>query len=146
MAASMQKLTFSVVRNLRPSLHQSLCSNGLVQRRHKSSDGETSHLERNKPRATLSKDESMIICWHPEPKYPYECSKPMPRETEEMTLGDSPLKLQHIRDFRIRNRPTGPKIPELANIFYDTKHPFYPQSRAIRRKMRNLPPPDRESI
>ena len=92
---------------------------GLVQRRHKSSDSETSHLERymylaiigererererergggggggtdrqtggnrilnsfflhkrNKPRATLSRDESMIICWHPEPKYPYECSK-----------------------------------------------------------------------
>ncbi|XP_052677307.1 uncharacterized protein LOC128158481 [Crassostrea angulata] len=38
--------------------------------------------------------------------------------------GDSQLKLQYIRDFRIRNRPTGPTISELSCIFYN-KHPFY---------------------
>ncbi|XP_052677306.1 uncharacterized protein LOC128158479 [Crassostrea angulata] len=60
--------------------------------------------------------------------------------------GDSPLKLQYIRNFRIRNRPTGPTISELSAIFYDTKHPFYPRPRANRRKVRNLPKPDREGI
>uniref|UniRef100_K1QER1 Tripartite motif-containing protein 2 n=1 Tax=Magallana gigas TaxID=29159 RepID=K1QER1_MAGGI len=60
--------------------------------------------------------------------------------------GDSPLKLQYIRDFRIRNRSTGPTISELSVIFNDTKHPFYHRPRATRRKVRNLPPPDREGI
>nr|XP_034305182.1 39S ribosomal protein L42, mitochondrial isoform X4 [Crassostrea gigas] len=147
MAASMQRvLTFSVFRHIRSNV----CSNGMVQRRHKSHDSandtEDNYTEKNKPSVTLSRDESMVICWHPEPKFPYECSKPMPRETEDTVQGDSPLKLQYIRDFRIRNRPTGPTISELSAIFYDTKHPFYPRPRATRRKVRNLPPPDREGI
>uniref|UniRef100_A0A8W8LTL2 Uncharacterized protein n=1 Tax=Magallana gigas TaxID=29159 RepID=A0A8W8LTL2_MAGGI len=58
----------------------------------------------------------------------------MPRETEDTVQGDSPLKPMYIRDFRIRNRPTGPTISELSAIFYDTKHPFYPRPRATRRK------------
>ncbi|XP_062606425.1 large ribosomal subunit protein mL42-like [Saccostrea cucullata] len=145
MAAPMQRVSFSVFRNLRASV---ACSNGMVQRRLKSNNEGSQRdgtFHSNKPSATLSADESMIICWHPEPKFPYECSKPMPRDTEDMTQGDSPLKLQYIKGYKLRHRPTGPTVSELANIFYTTKHPFNPIQRT-RRRLRNQPPPDRESI
>ncbi|XP_061187912.1 large ribosomal subunit protein mL42-like [Saccostrea echinata] len=146
MAAPMHKVSFSVFRNLRASI---TCCNGMVQKRLKSKNSEASKeddtFQGNKPSVTLSSDESIIIFWHPEPKFPYECSKPMPRDTEDMSQGDSPLKLQYIKDYKLRHRPTGPTVSELANIFYTTKHPFNPIQRT-RRRLRNQPPPDRESI
>ncbi|XP_048741278.1 39S ribosomal protein L42, mitochondrial-like [Ostrea edulis] len=147
MAASLQRirLSFSVLKNLR--IHST--SNGTIHRRLKSSKTEEheqqSFLESTKPSVTLSADESMVICLHPEAKFPYECTKPMPRDTADMSKGDSPLKIQYLQDHKLRHRPDGPTVSELANIFYDTKHQFNPKQRQ-RRRMRNIPPPDRESI
>jgi hypothetical protein len=31
-------------------------------------------------RVTTNSDGSVIVCWHPEPKFPYEMSRPIPRD------------------------------------------------------------------
>ena len=33
-------------------------------------------------RIVANEDGSMIICWHPEPKFPYECTQPVPRNVQ----------------------------------------------------------------
>ena len=36
---------------------------------------------------TTSEDGAVIVCWHPEPKFPYEHTRPIPRQAEVDTPG-----------------------------------------------------------
>lgn len=36
-------------------------------------------------RVTTNSDGSVIVCWHPEPKFPYQMTRPMPRAQDRGT-------------------------------------------------------------
>ncbi|KAK7499911.1 hypothetical protein BaRGS_00008759, partial [Batillaria attramentaria] len=74
------------------------------------------------PRLALAPDRSSIICWHPEPEFPYECTQPMPRQEEAAAQGDSPLKVNYLIEEKLKARPDGPTDHELCNMFFTTKH------------------------
>ena len=40
----------------------------------------------------VTEDKTVIACWHPPPKFPYEMSRPIPREDSAGVT--SPLKVQ----------------------------------------------------
>ncbi|XP_063405809.1 large ribosomal subunit protein mL42-like [Mytilus trossulus] len=140
MSASMKNLTFSVARYL-------LKQNGITKHgrihssiqclRNKSGDDRSHYV-------ALSKDESTVICWHPEPEFPYEFSKPIPRKSEELAEGDSALKVQYHLEDKLRFRKDGPTDKELANMFFTTKHPWFPRPQKKYRKSKS--PKDRDHI
>ena len=49
-------------------------------------------------RVVLTSDGTVIACWHPQPKFPYELSKPIPRS--ETSGIPSPLKVQVTEDMK----------------------------------------------
>ena len=53
-----------------------------------SSSGDPGYREE---RIVLTEDGTIIACWHPRPKFPYEMSRPMPRQENVGT--SSPLKV-----------------------------------------------------
>jgi len=97
---------------------------------------------RNK--VVLSRDGNAILCWHPEPEFPYEYSRPMPRNDTEMQQGDSALKVQYIVEERTRYRPDGPNQQELMQIFHTTRHLFDHKPRM--KYLKPNPPKPRDGI
>jgi len=86
------------------------------------------------PTVVLSPDGNTVLCWHPEPEFPYEYSRPMPRNETEMQQGDSALKVQYVMDERARHRADGPNQQELMKIFHTTRHAFDHKPRMKYRK------------
>eukprot|EP00057_Strongylocentrotus_purpuratus_P003646 XP_003727062.1 PREDICTED: 39S ribosomal protein L42, mitochondrial [Strongylocentrotus purpuratus] len=85
-----------------------------------------------------SKDKDMIICYHPTESFPYEHTKPIPRpdpsRPEESAEGMLRVKFKSKSWDKERH---GPSIEELSDMFYTTKHRWFPLG--IRR--RNLAKP-----
>lgn len=82
-------------------------------------------------------DDRMIVCWHPEKPFPYECSLPLPEEKPDISvlcIGD-----KDVADVFRKKKPYQ-VIEELAKITYTTKHRWYPSSRD---KKERKPEPDR---
>ncbi|XP_034938469.1 39S ribosomal protein L42, mitochondrial [Chelonus insularis] len=82
-------------------------------------------------------NEDMVVCWHPEPKFPYECSKPLPlKQPEPKSVLKMPLEKTH----KIFSPPTysseerGLNAEELAKLTYTTKHRWFPRARDKRSK------------
>ena len=96
------------------------------------------------PAIVVTGKKSPILCWHPEKPFPYEHTKPLPRNVVEMQEADSVLKVQYLESEKNKYHPDGPNRHQLMKIFHATKHRFYPWPRSIYRAKR--PPPDRESI
>ena len=59
-----------------------------TQTRLSSSSGDPRYREE---RIVTTEDGTVIACWHPQPKFPYEMSRPMPRQENVGT--SSPLKV-----------------------------------------------------
>ena len=59
-----------------------------TQTRLSSSSGDSGYREE---KIVLTEDGSIIACWHPQPKFPYEMSRPIPRQEDMGT--SSPLKV-----------------------------------------------------
>ncbi|KAK3734436.1 hypothetical protein RRG08_029111 [Elysia crispata] len=76
------------------------------------------------PDVCLSPDKAMIMCWHPEPEFPYEHSQPLPRDKSQLEEGDSVLKIQYLVDEKLKNRPEGPTVNELSELFYTNREDF----------------------
>jgi len=74
----------------------------------------------------FTEDDSMVICWHPEQPFPYECSLPLPEEKPDTSV----LRIgkKDIEDIFWQKKPYQ-VVEELANITYTTKHRWYPKSR-----------------
>merc|ERR1712150_125388 len=123
MAAPMQRLSFCVMRFNRQSF-QRLNGQSLVQKARTYSSDQNGFSNKNF-KVGLSEDENTIICWHPEPKFPYEHTKPLPRKESEIREGDTALKLQYMKEYRLQAREDGPTEKELANIFHTSKHRWY---------------------
>lgn len=71
-------------------------------------------------------DDRMVVCWHPEKPFPYECSLPLPEEkpdTSVLCIGD-----KDVTDVFRKKKPYQ-IVEELAKITYTTKHRWYPRSR-----------------
>ncbi|KAK3579393.1 hypothetical protein CHS0354_029700 [Potamilus streckersoni] len=96
------------------------------------------------PLVGLSVDGSTVICWHPELTFPYEHTWPVPRYDPEIREGDSVLRVQLLKEDKMKYHQTGPTDVELANMFFTTKHRWYPKPEKMYRK-RN-PPKDRDGL
>merc|ERR1712004_60706 len=96
------------------------------------------------PLIVASEDSSTIVCWHPEPAFPYEHSKPLPLRREELEQGDSVLKVQYVEDYENRYRPTGPTNSELMSMFFTPKYQWLPRPRNHYRRKHIAK--DRESV
>uniref|UniRef100_T1JK08 Large ribosomal subunit protein mL42 n=1 Tax=Strigamia maritima TaxID=126957 RepID=T1JK08_STRMM len=110
----------------------------------KYSNDVTKRLENGESCITLTDDGSMVVCWHPEKKFPYEHSKPIPIFASEFNESDSVLKVQHRLLHKYRFRPSGPEMAELQKLTFTTKHQWYQNNRWKKEKL--IPPPDRESL
>ncbi|KAJ8686746.1 hypothetical protein QAD02_022540 [Eretmocerus hayati] len=83
-------------------------------------------------------DDQMVVCWHPEQPFPYECSKPLPAKKPEV---DTVLKVGEKDVKEMFTKPKKEMLPiELAKITYTCKHRWYPRARD---KKRVITPPDR---
>lgn len=90
---------------------------------------------------TLTADGSTFVCWHPEPQFPYEYSRPLP-ETSEV---HSVLKVQDLDEVRsvFREKKEEFARQELMNITHTTKHRWFPRARD---KFAKNTLPDREYL
>lgn len=70
-----------------------------------------------------------IVAWHPDPVFPYECSKPLPTaiETQSATL----VKDESIRTAMSAFKEKRPEVAreELMRLTHTTKHRWFPRSR-----------------
>ncbi|XP_017878270.1 39S ribosomal protein L42, mitochondrial [Ceratina calcarata] len=69
----------------------------------------------------------MIICWHPEKKFPYECSLPIPEEKEIPSNSVLCIGEKEIADVFKHKRPEV-VVEELTKLTYTTKHRWYPKN------------------
>jgi len=106
----------------------------------------TSSKKISGPAIVVSEDNSTIVCWHPEPEFPYEHSKPLPIKRQELEQGDSVLKVQYIEDYENRHRPTGPTRLELEEMFFVPKYEWLPKPRKIYERRAQRIGKERESI
>ncbi|CAB0034237.1 unnamed protein product [Trichogramma brassicae] len=84
------------------------------------------------PELVVFMDDSMVVSWHPEQPFPYECSKPLPpmipKPTSVLKIGEAEIKSVFHK--------TNPKMTphELAKLTYTTKHRWYPRARSKKAK------------
>lgn len=113
-------------------------------------EAEQCRTEENRvPQVGMSQDGQVLIFWHPEPAHPYEHTKPLPPLTQrQLAQEESALKVQLLRNEEMRHRKDGPDIAELSNLFFTTKHCWYPLSARRKALKRKLKPgeEDREGI
>lgn len=92
----------------------------------------------SKEEMTITDDGSVIICWHPEKPFPYECSKPVPVEVtaQSKTVLKVDDKEEMYKVFRHKKEELVRE--ELMKITYTTKHRWFPRSRD--KKAKKTPP------
>jgi large subunit ribosomal protein L42 len=90
---------------------------------------------------TVTDDGSSIVCWHPEPHVPYECSRPLPEEQGT----HSTLKIQSLDEVRsvFKEKKQEFVRQELMALTHTTKHRWFPRSRD---KYAKKTPPDRDYL
>jgi large subunit ribosomal protein L42 len=76
---------------------------------------------------TVTDDGSTIVCWHPEPYVPYECSRPLPEEQPT----HSTLQIQSLDEVRsvFKEKKQEFVRQELMALTHTTKHRWFPRSR-----------------
>lgn len=82
----------------------------------------------------------MVVCWHPEQPFPYECSLPLPEEktdTAVLRIGE-----KEIKDIFWKKKPFE-VVEELAKVTYTTKHKWYPTTGTRKDKTMRKILPDR---
>ena len=80
---------------------------------------------RNKDeKVVFNEDGSIIVCWHPEPKFPYEYSRPLPEKKLET---DSKLKVQAVEDMKdlYHHKPERLQIRDLMRLTWTTKQRWW---------------------
>ena len=86
-------------------------------------------------RVVLTSDGAVICCWHPQPKFPYELSRPIPRS--EMTGTPSPLKVQMTDDMKelYHHKPERFHRRDLMRLTWTTKHKWFGNKKHIEKEM-----------
>jgi len=87
-------------------------------------------------KVVFNEDGSMIVCWHPEPKFPYEYTRPLPAQSVET---DSKLKVQAVEDMKelYHHKPERLQRRDLMRLTWTTKHMWF--SNTYWRKQRKDP-------
>ncbi|TRY74471.1 hypothetical protein TCAL_12586 [Tigriopus californicus] len=77
-------------------------------------------------RVTSNSDGSVLVCWHPEPRFPYALTRPMPRAQAPGT--HSKLKIQSVEDMQelYHHKPARYQIRDLMRLTWTTKHRWFP--------------------
>jgi large subunit ribosomal protein L42 len=90
---------------------------------------------------TVTDDGTTIVCWHPEPHFPYECSRPLPEQQQT----HHNLKIQSSDEVcSVFNQKKEEFVrQELTSLTYTTKHRWFPRQRD---KYAKNTPPDREYL
>ncbi|XP_077987141.1 large ribosomal subunit protein mL42-like [Glandiceps talaboti] len=140
MAASIARRV-SGFRNilLQRYLHSNQCCCGLSQ----STSRNYNNTSSTKPQVVVSRNGEMIICYHPSEQFPYEHSQPIPRPdpAKPEQTHEEVLRLNFVSN--IYKERAGPDEEELAEMFYTTKHRWFPQNQKAKWQKKN-PPRDRE--
>uniref|UniRef100_A0A8D8TSN2 Large ribosomal subunit protein mL42 n=1 Tax=Cacopsylla melanoneura TaxID=428564 RepID=A0A8D8TSN2_9HEMI len=94
----------------------------------------------------VTPDGTTVVCWHPEPPFPYEHSLPLP-VTEQST--NSVLKVQNVDEVYEIFKPKKPEFvrQDLMNITFTNKHRWFPLKKKYQKKRFFKPlVPDREYL
>ena len=85
-------------------------------------------------RVVVTSDGAVICCWHPQPKFPYECSKPIPRSEISST---SPLKIQVTEDMKelYHHKPERFHRRDLMKLTWTSKHRWFPSRKGQEKAM-----------
>ena len=77
-------------------------------------------------RVVVTKDGAVICCWHPQPKFPYEYSRPIPRA--DIAETSSLLKVQVTEDMKelYHHKPERFHRRDLMKLTWTTKHRWFP--------------------
>ncbi|XP_065207009.1 large ribosomal subunit protein mL42 [Planococcus citri] len=88
----------------------------------------------SKEEMTVTDDGGVIVCWHPEKPFPYECSKPLP--VQDAKPSKTILKMEDKEEvYRVfRNKNEEMVRQELMKLTFTTKHRWYPRSRDSKAK------------
>ena len=86
-------------------------------------------------RVVVTSDGAVICCWHPQPKFPYECTKPIPRADVSTTT--SPLKIQVTEDMKelFHHKPERLQRRDLMRLTWTTKHRWFPNRYQQKKEM-----------
>ena len=78
-------------------------------------------------KVVFNEDGSMIVCWHPEPKFPYEYTRPLPTQSVET---DSKLKVQAVEDMKelYHHKPERLQRRDLMRLTWTSKHMWFKQT------------------
>lgn len=87
----------------------------------------STYPEDSQEQVTVTDDGKVIVCWHPEKQFPYECSKPLPAEKPQSTWLFNTESDEVYGIFKAKNEHQ--MREELAKMTYTCKHRWYPRSR-----------------
>lgn len=109
--------------SLLSTLHRSVCSVLKI----------STYPTDTKEQMTITDDGQVIVCWHPEKSFPYECSTPLP---EAEPPSSSFYKMENKEEiYKIfKNQKLEFVREELMKITHTTKHRWYPKTRSKYRK------------
>lgn len=95
-----------------------------------------SYATNNKPttQVVVADEGRTLVCWHPEPEFPYEHSLPLPKEAEP---SDSALKslstIPHIKDVsHLEGMKEELAREQLMKMTFTTKHRWFPNMRRVK--------------
>merc|ERR1712088_833423 len=79
-------------------------------------------------RIVTNEDGSVIVCWHPEPKFPYEFTQPIPRNIPT----EQTMQVQAIEDMKelYHHKPERFARRDLMRLTWTSKHRWFGKSRA----------------
>ncbi|XP_069811872.1 large ribosomal subunit protein mL42 isoform X2 [Dendropsophus ebraccatus] len=95
-----------------------------------------------KIRLAQTSDGKTIVCFHPTVDIPYEHTKPIPRLDPLHNQEESHEQVLKARLYQTEGKKS-PTMEELSNMFYTTKHRWYPVGQYHRRRMKKDHPKDR---
>merc|ERR1712020_577673 len=74
-------------------------------------------------RVVTNEDGSVIVCWHPEPKFPYELTQPIPRNIPT----EQTMKVQAVEDMKelYHHKPERLARRDLMRITWTSKHRWF---------------------
>ncbi|XP_041933907.1 39S ribosomal protein L42, mitochondrial [Alosa sapidissima] len=148
MAAILGQGTLSILKCLCPrfsSRSNVLCINGInVYTSHAKSTVRGPEIDDSNVEIGVTSDGKTVVCYHPAVEFPYELSQPIPRPDPITNLPethDQVLK-QRLGKESLKEKQA-PTIEELSNMFYTTKHRWYPIGQYRTRRRNKNPPKDR---
>ncbi|XP_067634452.1 large ribosomal subunit protein mL42 [Eurosta solidaginis] len=82
----------------------------------------------------VTNDGDLIVAWHPNTPFPYECSKPIPKAVDTQT--GMLIKEAALRNAMSAFKDKKPEIArqELMKLTHTTKHRWFPRARDKRAK------------